>query len=93
MKAHFTLPEYDGARFLWSGNNGFVDASDLGIPAGKQPGERVWNDSCDVGFMVRGRQSTLAFLLYHTDRHEDGSFRSWMFRSEGHQFFITIYND
>jgi hypothetical protein len=43
--AKLNIPEYNGRKFTWSGNRGIVDASDLGIPAGKQPGERVWDDA------------------------------------------------
>ena len=93
MKAHFPLPEYDGSKFTWSGGVGTCDASDLGLPVGKEPGTRVWNDSSDVGFMVRGREQTLCFLYDFDRRNPDGSIRAWVFLSEDGDFQVEVNND
>lgn len=96
MKAHFTLPEYDARKFNWgspAANVGVCDASDLGIPAGKLPGERVWVDSCDAGFMIKGSRRTLMFILSHDNRHPTGEIWSWCFASEDGSFRVIIYND
>ena len=79
--------------FTWTGNRGIVDASDLGLRAGAQPGERVWSDACDVGFWVCGRTRNVLFTLKSEDRHDDGEFRGWTFASDDGQFEINIIND
>lgn len=87
------IPHYSIHFFTWNGNKGAVEASDLRLPAGKQPGERVWSDACDVGFMVCGRTRNVLFTQVGEDRDPEGEFRSWRFASENNEFEITIFND
>lgn len=63
--------EYDGLVFLWikwprgpetgPRYTGYVTASGLGFPSGTMPGDRIRNDSSDVGFYVKGRKQTRFF--------------------------------
>ena len=96
------IPTYTVREFTWAPGSsslsqrasyGFAEASSLRIPAGKQPGERVWSDACDVGFMVCGRTRNVLFTQVGEDRDPEGEFRSWRFASENNEFEITIFND
>jgi len=50
FRPDFSIPTYNISKFS-RGNNGWsVDASDLGLRPGQEPGSRVWNDSATVGF-------------------------------------------
>lgn len=60
------IPTYDGKRFTWKDGTGSIEASEL-IASGP-PHARIWNDSCDVGFYVKGRESTKLLVLSHIER-------------------------
>ena len=96
------IPTYTVREFTWAPGSsslsqrasyGFAEASSLRIPAGKQPGERVWNDACDVGFLVEGDTKTVLFTQQGEERNPDGSFRCWVFVSETGMYEIRIIND
>ena len=83
-----SCPSYDYSRFTWSHGLGVADASDLGIPAGAEPGDRVWSDSCDVGFIVRGERDEKVFTL-----RSAGDGAKWIFMSEDRKHTIIVWND
>lgn len=74
------IPTYDIRTFTWVGRNGSAEASNMGLPPGVSPGQRVWSDSVDVGFMVRGLRETRLFVLTGEERQE-GDVVGWTFRS------------
>jgi hypothetical protein len=90
------IPTYSAELFTWYGfaESGSTEASDLGLRAGKQPGEQVWNDSCDVGFFVQGRREKRLYTQVGEKRHPDGEFMAWEFADvdrPGNKIFV--YND
>jgi hypothetical protein len=84
------VPCYSYTRFHWFEGNGVGDASDLGIPAGAEPGDRVWADACDVGFTVQGEREDKLFIF---DRQTCPGVVCWVFASEDGKHRITIVND
>jgi hypothetical protein len=92
-KANFPIPRYNGSRFTWSGRQGFVDASDLGLPPGVGPGQRVWADACDVGFIIQGKREDKLFVLdAWMTSDAPGLIERWDFVSAD-GFRAIIYND
>lgn len=94
-KPDLFIPTYEASQFVWVGLNGSVDASDLGLAPGVEPGSQVWNDSCDVGFMVKGKQETRLFVLVCHETVDD-EVMGWTFtdmsgRENGCQ--ILVCND
>lgn len=96
-KPNFNLPTYPYTRFAWKGGHGAAEASGLGIPAGAEPGGRVWNDACDVGFIVRGETTDKLFIFertYPAEREDpDSAVDAWLFRSEDGKHTVTVEND
>lgn len=77
------LPVYDAAKFVWEGGVGVTEASALELFPGAEPGDPVWDDSCDVGFWLSSRR-TGARKLFLLDQvvEKGGSTVVWIFRSE-----------
>lgn len=68
----------DGARFTRSTvmRHALVaEASDVGF----KRVERIWDDACDVGIAIRGKQHTVRFYLDHT-HNVDGDVLWWDFK-------------
>lgn len=92
------VPCYDGAGFDWHGaklaRKGFAEASSLGLPPGKEPGERVWADSADVGFVVRSHRTGVEalFTLVGPEYVFEGQVSGWYFVSDA-GVGITVFND
>lgn len=90
------IETYSAELFTWYGfaESGSTEASDLGLKAGQQPGSRVWNDACDVGFFVQGRREKRLYTLVEEKKHPDGEFFAWVFADvdrPGNKIFV--YND
>jgi hypothetical protein len=81
------IPRYSYTQFTWTGPNGSAAASDLGIPAGAEPGALVWHDAADVGFVIQGESSDKLFTLALED--DD----CWTFVSEDNKHRVVIWND
>ena len=89
----FAIPTYDGHQFGWRGRMGVTSASDLAVPPGHAPGQRVWADAADVGFYVNGYYETKLFTLEGSDGTNDhGDVLGWHFVAEDGTR-IHIYND
>ena len=87
-----SVPSYPFTRFSWKGKHGSAEASDLGLPAGAEPGSRVYADSADVGFVVRGESSDKLFLHVATELDREREAKQWGFESSD-GFTVTVYND
>jgi hypothetical protein len=93
-----SVQRYPYTRFSWimedRASTGSADASDLGLPAGAEPGSRVYADSADVGFVVMGERSDKLFLLVVTELVDaDRTPGCWVFESEDGLHTVTVHND
>jgi hypothetical protein len=83
---------YDASRFAWKGNEGVAFASDLGT----QFRNRIWQDSCDVGFKVKSPKTgrTVLFIEATSPVMVEGEVSAWVFRSyrEASVITITVFN-
>ncbi len=87
VKNTLNIPRYSYTQFAWQAGKGVAEASSLGIPAGAEPGDRVWADACDVGFVIRGEREDKVFTLVSSD------VAGWEFISTDHKHQVTIFND
>ena len=74
-------------NFTWKDNHGVSMASDLGYLAGHPPYERVYDDACDVGLLLQGRNSKILFIF------DDFKDDAWHFTSTCKRFTLQIFND
>jgi hypothetical protein len=89
-------PIHSASRIGWRGNNGTAFASDIDNPI-RGLHARVWDDACDVGFILENplsdRQVVFTLVEVLTDR--EGETVGW--RYESHDFTrkltVTIFND
>jgi hypothetical protein len=86
---------YDAGQFTWGNLHGIADASELGKAPGVPPFSRVWDDACDVGFVVQGCSRAVVFTLTKEERDADGDVRGWWFASHGvvPEVKVLIAND
>jgi hypothetical protein len=87
---------YTVRQFTWSGPFGYSEASDLRVPPGKIPGDRMFDDACDYGFYVQGDVQKIAFFFsedLRRGRGEDAEVCGWEYVSECRKFTIHILND
>ncbi len=97
MKPHFQVPVHDGSKFDWTYSkatgHGTADAGDLG----HQWNGRIWNDSCDEGFIIRSHVTGVEriFTLVAEHRNAQREITSWVFTSygSGPTVTVTVYND
>jgi hypothetical protein len=61
------------SAFTWTrgGLCGIAEASDFGAEH-RSLNRQVWSDSCDAGFLVRGKKETHVFLFSHDRKSSDG---------------------
>lgn len=85
---------YDASRVQWKGNEGIVDASELGIRAGHLPYDRLYDDACDVGLKLRNpvMDTTCVFVLEYSTCTED-DITSWVLKSIDGKISLIILND
>lgn len=90
-----SIPRYTYTQFTWHKGNGCTDASDLGIPVGAEPGERVYADACDVGFLIVGEREEKLFTLDHVEQPfpDLSGVNAWVFTSDDGKHQVTICND
>lgn len=92
-KADFRLPIHCASKVTWRKDcrtTGSVEASDLG----PNFTGRVWNDACDIGFILRSPKTGREILMVQTGRSTDreGDVTSWLFESrEG--ITLNVVND
>ena len=88
------LPCYKIHQFIKDENNLYADASDLHINPGQEPFDKVWDDSCDVGFWMQTESGSELFLLAEFPRSRTDCDRAiWMFRSYDGETTASIFND
>jgi len=89
--SHLTV--IDGRIFMWKGNCGACDASDI---MGVVLHQRIWDDSCDVGFFVKSHKTGRKVLFTHTkDVHFKGELIKSVYTSydSDREIRLYIYND
>ena len=87
---------YQGQQFAWYENKGTAFASDLRCPPGKIPGQQVYRDAADHGFIVIGKVKRILFTLVEEILCGSGMYREvggWKYSSSCGKFNITIFND
>lgn len=61
-----------------------AEASTLGFTAARGGGEamlrRIYDDACDVGIAIRGRNDVVWFYLESEDRDREGDVAGWRFK-------------
>jgi hypothetical protein len=81
----------------WTRRDGSVEASTLS--RGGTLMSRVWNDACDLGFILVSHR-TLRAVLFILDKkmEKDGEVVGWLFTSHSRgrneaKFTLTVFND
>lgn len=72
---------YSSDHFCFSKGRFVVYASDLGLSAGQEPGQRLYSDACDIGLAIQSKQTgaVVRYSLEATDKDADGDVRAWVF--------------
>lgn len=77
-------------RFIWEGNHGTAEVSDLG----KNPFQQIYNDACDIGFGLIGRTKHVVFAVTEEFRNRDNDLEYWTLKSiQPKGFTLTLFND
>lgn len=91
------VPTYSTRPISWRQTHGSVEASDLtGFGQSGPFVSRVWDDSADVGLVLRSHRTgrEVLFGLVDVDRGSDGEVRSWKLESHpGGNLHLTVFND
>lgn len=82
------VPVHSYRCFTWKAGEGRADASDFN---GTPLAARLYADSCDMGFHVRGRKRRTLFVETSTERREGEIIATRYVSAEG--FRIVIFND
>lgn len=86
------VPTHSSSSVLWSKNHGQVDISAL-VEQCERFTNRVWPDSCDVGFWMKSHKTGVNVLfLLESQKLKDGEIVSWEFTSQDGRFRITVFN-
>lgn len=84
---------YRARQFSWANGEGVSEASDLRVNAAI-PGSRIWDDACDYGFEVIGKNETILFLFIDFLMSRGGDeVDGWKYISSCGRYKITILND
>lgn len=76
------IDSYPIRQFSWlkSDKKLVAEASTLGIPVGRDPFERLYDDACDVGIRIQGAVENHRFLFNEEEVNEyDNQLVSWKF--------------
>jgi hypothetical protein len=93
------IPVHSSRMFTWGGDNftghiGLVDASDFGS---SRIAGQIYDDACDVGFIVHSERTGKDELFFHANsyRDTDGELRHDTFVNRPTKPMITIkiFND
>jgi hypothetical protein len=88
------IPLHDHKKFTYHPDTKtFVsEASTLGSPLMS----RVWDDACDIGFEIQGREAKVLFVLSKIEESDEREIISWHYVSElvglGN-FKAVVFND
>lgn len=94
----FAIP---GNLFDWEGNHGSAEMSTLSRGHTVEILRRVYDDACDVGFVVRGKRESVYFVMTSTQHDHSGEdIAGWGFasfnpktgRPDG-RFTLLVIND
>jgi hypothetical protein len=81
---------HDGRAFSWQGRHGVIEISTLG----DAPFCHVYNDACDLGFGVQGKDRIITFRVDSPIVQDDGELAGWHMTSiDARGFAITVFND
>jgi len=89
------LPCFPETKFMQWHRNFSAEAEALsGYPA-KSFAERVWEDSCDIGFWMQSEDGSELFTLVDVRRDSNGDITKWLFKSasDDGKVVCTIFND
>lgn len=91
-KPDFRLPIHNAGMVTWRKGipTGAVEASDLG----PNFTGRIWNDACDIGFILKSPKTGREILMVQTGhcRDGEGEVTIWIFESrEG--VMLNVLND
>lgn len=73
------IPEHMGDLFTWHDGVGSTEESTLG--SARQPWKRIWDDSTDVGFIVKSHKTGAKklFVLSLLAHDDEGNITCWVF--------------
>jgi hypothetical protein len=78
--------------FSWEGKHGVAEASDLCCHY-PSPFCQVYNDACDMGFAVQGKERIIVFAVNET-KYREGELTHWDLISISEPgYAITLFND
>jgi hypothetical protein len=78
-------------QFTWEDGLGAAEISDLQVFVADLQ-RQVWNDACDVGFLVIGNEGPKVFTLSAVDKSGD-DVAGWRFVSADNRQHIVVFND
>jgi hypothetical protein len=86
---------FNASKISWTGKEGFVEASSLGLKAGVLPYCPLYDDACDVGLkLVNSKKGTeCLFVLERVMDNNDDDIVYWKFVSVDGKIGLTIFND
>jgi len=84
------LPIYDAKDFGYCDGTFAIEASAL---TDQRIFKRVWEDSCDVGFWMKGKNQSVLFTLVDSEVDTDGEVLCWTFESYDQKYTAKIFND
>ena len=87
----FELLALFARQFTWKDGLGTAEISDLRVSVADIQ-RQVWNDACDVGFLVIGGTGPKVFTLENVDKSGD-DVAGWRFVSTDLKFRILVIND
>lgn len=77
-------------KFVWMGSKGVGEVSELG----NRHLQRLYDDACDLGFVVDGKYRSLTFVMTAVVQDGEGDITGWDYSAiEMPHITITIYND
>lgn len=91
MRKMLPLLTLSSSHFTWQKNAGSAWESDLP----EHYSSRIWNDSCDFGFLVRSERTgkTLLFIKGEDERNEEGDLLYRLYTSLDGRIDIKVFND
>ena len=82
---------HDGRAFSWEGKSGSIEVSTLG----DRPFCPVYNDACDEGFGIQGKNRKIIFRVDNTRiNHRENEIEAWELTSISEPGFrVVVFND
>lgn len=94
------VPQFSTASFSHNAARKSLtaEASELGVGRGKILHSRIWNDSCDVGFELIGKKTTV-WALDSVHSNPEGEITHWTYIPANSRdaatrgYVVTVFND